>query len=84
MTAALKRDKPLYISDHCECGTQLMLFDSWTDPPNTDESKIWYDEWICPSCIKTNPDDGIRLDWTKEHKEEVFAIAPKSSKFRIK
>ena len=56
--------KPYYIDSECpDCGTELVLYDELVDT----DGEPWYDEWMCPEC-----QDGIHMDWPKEHKEEIF------------
>ncbi|MGI6648332.1 MAG: hypothetical protein ACOX5W_04510 [Bacillota bacterium] len=58
---------PFYIDPFCTtCSTPLVLADL-LDNPNTDETKTWHDEFICPSC-----QDTIYLDWPEN---EIAALS---------
>lgn len=65
--------EPYYIDTECDCGEDLVLYDSLTDeqlassdalasPGFHDEENwrddwVWHDEWVCPECL-----DGVHLD----------------------
>jgi hypothetical protein len=55
-----------------ECGTELVLYDSLPEKTiktkfqsSTESDAMWYDEWVCPSCL-----DGIYLDLPNETSNE--------------
>lgn len=68
-----ERESPYYISSTCtECGTELVLYDSLPEQTienefqsSTESDTVWYDEWVCPSCL-----DGIYLDLPNENNDE--------------
>jgi hypothetical protein len=68
-----ERESPYYISSTCmECGTELVLYDSLPEKTiktkfqsSTESDAMWYDEWVCPSCL-----DGIYLDLPNETSNE--------------
>lgn len=65
-------DEPYYIDTTCDCGADLVLYDSLTDEqrqssqalsgPEPEQDEPWYDEWVCPVCL-----DGIHMDWPDRH-----------------
>lgn len=72
-------DEPYYIDAECDCGEDLVLYDSLTDEQirlskelgnsdiEPDQDEPWYDEWVCPTCL-----DGVHMDWPDEHRNSVL------------
>ena len=59
-------DVPYFIDAECACGEPLVYFevvDEGIDP----DAVVFYDEFTCPDC-----DNGVHLDWPKDHIETVF------------
>lgn len=73
LTPSDERQSPYYIESTCiDCGTELVLYDSVSEDIQTAEFQptkgnnvVWYDEWICPSCL-----DGIYLDVPNKNDNE--------------
>lgn len=70
--------EPYYRESTCdECGEDLVLEDSLSDeqrkksdalsdPEYHDDTHIWHDAWVCPSCL-----DGVYMDWPEEEYEKL-------------